>query len=56
MPHVWQWIADDMLPTYERLLDQDPRRIRGEIDRAPADRVAQFRLVPFRFNPKDGVC
>ncbi|MDT0442956.1 DUF2515 family protein [Streptomyces johnsoniae] len=51
----WQWISQNMLPSYQALLDQDMERLRGEVGRPLNERAQDFRLVPLPYDPHDGV-
>jgi hypothetical protein len=52
----WDWITGDMLPRYQRLLEEQPDLIGREIDRPLLERAQDYRLVPIGYNPQDGVC
>lgn len=52
----WEWISEDMLPRYQRLLEEQPDRINREIDRSLLGRSQDYRLIPIGYNPRDGVC
>jgi hypothetical protein len=53
----WEWISEDMLPAYRRLLEEHPDRARAENDRSVRERAQDARLFPIiGYNPRDGVC
>jgi hypothetical protein len=52
----WDWITGDMLPRYQRLLEEQPELIGREIDRPLLERAQDYRLVPIGYNPQDGAC
>lgn len=49
----WQWVQDDILPTYQDLIDNDMDRIREEMNRSVEDRAEDFRLVPLSYDVGD---
>lgn len=55
----WQWITQDMLPQYNKDLDDYPQATKRSIDKPLSDRAKYFRTVPpglAKYNPKDGLC
>ncbi|WP_049568595.1 DUF2515 family protein [Streptomyces sp. SBT349] len=51
----WQWISQDMLPSYQYLLDHDMERLRNEVGRPLEERASDYRLVPLPYDPGDGL-
>jgi hypothetical protein len=44
----WRWISDDMLPAYQRYLEQ-PNLVQATIDTPVATRAEQYRLLPLPY-------
>lgn len=55
----WNWLTQEILPRYNKLLDEDPQDVKKTIDVPLGDKAKEFRILPpglVKYNPKDGVC